>query len=615
MIIENRNLLKKKYSQIYEKLEMKYDKYNDRIGIEKTPNGDTIFFVENSHKYYLHSKYNPVEEAEIIFEQYGQLDLYDFIIFYGTGLGYHIDYFTKNYPEKEFAIFEPIPGILYRYLDNKELSFKNLKNIGTGSTEKDIKEMIRNILTQTRKKILFIELPCYKEIISDEYNRFFSLFKKNIKNTRSSIYTNMAFQKRWIINSMINFDDILTSPNILIGNKDKFEGKTAILAGAGPSLNDEIENLRKIKENGLAYIFSLGSAVNSLVHHGIYPDGALTYDPSEKNQMVFEKLVKEDIDSIPLVYGSSVGYETLQNYPGPTLHVLTSQDTVSKYFLKAKKEAKIQGVVDSPSITGIAIQLLYLMKFKQIILVGQNLAFRGAKDYASGIDYYANGKSKRVGLNNKITTRDVYGNEVRTTESFNRMRRQMESIISKLQNEIEVFNTTKGGAQIEGTIFIPLERIMKTGLQEKVVNDNWYQFSLKPYDDKALIERARHMKTEYIKAKNLFEEIEDILSKIYKLARNKNFKQLETMYNKLDDTFKNITENKYFNLFLLPMNRVFFQLLKNETRDIREEKNKIKKAEDIINAFNKFMFECKKDFNDIEEYYDNINKSIEGYTD
>src|SRR5690606_2967005 len=106
---------------------------------------------------------------------------------------------------------------------------------------------------------------------------------------------------RWILNSMKNFKEVLSTPNILLEKRGAFKDKPAILVAAGPSLNEEIENIRYIKENGLAYIFSVGSAINTLMHHNIYPHAATTYDPTVKNQIVFEKVKEKEIIEIPMI--------------------------------------------------------------------------------------------------------------------------------------------------------------------------------------------------------------------------------------------------------------------------------------------------------------------------
>ena len=148
--------------------------------------------------------------------------------------------------------------------------------------------------------------------------------------------------------------------------KGQFKGKPAMLVAAGPSLNEEIENIRYIKENGLAYIFSVGSAINTLIYHNIYPDAACTYDPTVNNQKVFAKVKEKNIKDIPMIFGSSVGYETLIDYPGKKYHMITSQDTVSNYYLKTEEEDRLDIVLDAPSIAVVTLQLLYVLGFNPV---------------------------------------------------------------------------------------------------------------------------------------------------------------------------------------------------------------------------------------------------------
>src|SRR5690606_9070724 len=136
--------------------------------------------------------------------------------------------------------------------------------------------------------------------------------KSLLQNRKSSIATDVSFQKRWTINSIKNFPIVLKTPNVLQDfDKNVFKDKPAIIVAAGPSLNEEFANLKYIKDNGLAYIFSVGSDINALIEHGIYPDAACTYDPKERNQHVIKIIKDRNIKEIPLILGSSVGYETL----------------------------------------------------------------------------------------------------------------------------------------------------------------------------------------------------------------------------------------------------------------------------------------------------------------
>ena len=503
ILVDNINILRNRYPRIWDKIK-DYEKNLDSnyIKVEETKKGfKTLSINKDGKNVYMHSKYNPFREAETIVDEYENIEDGTNVIFYGVGLGYHIDAFLEKYPNVNYYIYEPIPEVLYAYLSNKslkELPSKNLMDMMVGLDGQEISTFLSRFIDKNRSDVQIVELPIHKQIFPDEYERFLELFKDMIKNKRSGIHTDYAFQKRWILNSMKNFGDVLSTPNIIMEKKGQFKDKPAILVAAGPSLNEEIENIRYVKENGLAYIFSVGSAINTLIYHDICPDAACTYDPTENNQKVFAKVKESGIKDIPMIFGSSVGYETLIDYPGEKYHMITSQDTVSNYFLKTEESDKLEIVLDAPSIAVVTLQLLYTLGFGPIILVGQNLAYRGKERHSEGV-YYSSEVTEQE-MKNGIWVKDVYGNEVLTNEGFNRMRGQMELYIKEFPN-LEVINTTKGGANIEGTTFMELEEVMDKYLKEKVVIDNWLEGNKTKYNREYLKAQFENMDKAYEETK------------------------------------------------------------------------------------------------------------------
>lgn len=613
--IDNRNILKQNFPHTLDKLK-KVEENEDEtfLQVEETRRGDkTLSISKDGRTTYMHSKYNPLREAEAIVNEYEDIKDGTNIIFYGTGLGYHIDAFLEKYPSVNYYIYEPIPEILYAYLSNKsmkKLPSKNLIDIITGVDKNQLFTFLSRFIDKNRGDVLLVELPIHKQIFPEEYEGFLEIFKKTVESKRSGLHTNYAFQKRWIINSMKNFGDVLSTPNIIVGNKGKFKNKPALLVAAGPSLNEEIENIRYIKENGLAYIFSVGSAINTLIYHNIYPDAACTYDPTVNNQKVFVKVKEKNIKEIPMIFGSSVGYETLLDYPGEKYHMITSQDTVSNYFLKTENGERIDMVLDAPSIAVVTMQLLYTLGFGPIILAGQNLAYRGKERHSEGV-YYSKEVSEEE-MKNGIWVEDVYGNEVLTNEGFNRMRNQMELYISEFPN-IEVINTTKGGANIEGTTFMELEKVIDKYLDKKTYEENWLKELKTNYDREYLKEQVENMDRFYKRALKLIDEYYDILNKIERTINNRNFKQAEKMYVKLDKVLGKIERNDFFKTFILPMNRVQYKILADSIDILNSEKNPTIKGKKIVSSFKGFMDICRDDIEMIEEVYEEMKEEMLSY--
>jgi len=191
----------------------------------------------------------------------------------------------------------------------KQIPLHLIKNIYIESQPEDPSHFCNSFVSRVRRSALVIDFPAYRSLFPEKYQAFFTQFEININERRNSLTTISTFQKRWTINSMKNFIQVLNSLDILLEKKGSFQGKPAILVASGPSLEEELENLKTIKENGLAYIFSVGTSINSLIQHEIHPHAACTYDPTEENQIVCQGVLEKGIKSIPLIFGSTVGYE------------------------------------------------------------------------------------------------------------------------------------------------------------------------------------------------------------------------------------------------------------------------------------------------------------------
>jgi hypothetical protein len=592
MLADNIVWLKKNRPELYNQVK-RWEEKGERPSFvrEKTKDGnDTLKYQNDGQTIYLHSKYDPLREANVIIDQLAEREeISDDIqvLFYGIGLGYHLEAFIKRFPDTAFLIVEPSIEVLSMFLEQRSLKdfvSKNMKLLQFGNS---LEELYNQIIQSKEKKIVICEHPVYPKIFKQDYAEFFGSLKRIIKEQRSSLNTNYAFKQRWIINSVNNFNEVLKTPNILMENNGIFEGKTAILVAAGPSLDYEIENLKRIKEEGLAFIFSVGSAINALIENDILPDVVCAYDPTNE-LYVYRKLNESEIENCPMIFGSSIGYDVVLNYRGSKFNMITSQDTISNYFLKTSNKSELIIVHDAPSIAVVTLELLHLMKFSKIILVGQNLALKGEKDYAQGIDYRQEGISgSHEAL---VTAKDVEGNEIFTRDSFNRMRAQMEMYINNYK--LSVINTTKGGAQIEGAEYRPLETVIENNLKIRMVNGDEFEKLKKTdciYDLQYLEDRLKHLNAEFDQYQKLLEKIKIQLNKLTDAAQNNYVKQTQILHEELDDLIRKLEANDFFRILALPMNRVEYELLVSQIQRIKKEKNQLMKSKQILKPTETFM--------------------------
>ncbi|NOV00469.1 motility associated factor glycosyltransferase family protein [Paenibacillus planticolens] len=547
-------------------------------------------------KQYIHSQYDPRKEAENIISKYeDEVSNYDHVFFYGIGLGYHVEAFLNKYKDVPVTLYEPNLTFAYQWLSHRSLkgwNFKQIQNIILQTNEDNISYYIGEFLKSLTGEVLIITLPSYDRYFENQTTTFMNKFTEVVTNFRGTINANHAFEKLWVLNSANNFKFVLNSPNIF-EYSEVFNSKPVIIVSAGPSLEEEILHLKEIAKHRQAFIFAVGSANKVLLSHNIIPDALCTYDPNPHNKLVYQEIVEKKIDSIPLIFGSSVYYEVLTQYPGPKVHAITSQDSVSRHYLQKEsifKEEKF--VTDAPSIAVVTLEILLKLGCSPIILVGQNLAIRNNQFYSKGIEYKL--RSTEVSEAEQadyIWVRSVNGENIPTMRNLNMMRLHMEMLISTYKNK-SIINTTQGGAHIEGTTFMALYEVMKNIENNTIGLEHWYTSRKTTYNQSEISRFIREMEKELLLVKRMFQDAVDILKRFDSLIKSNNSPLINQLFPKWDKLINKIINNDYYKVYVQPMNRVQFDMLLKASPEIKQCNDPIKKARLLLDVFGKYIYEC-----------------------
>lgn len=599
--------------------------------LNELPAADGLFFVttakngqptlglkKEGKNYYLHSAYNPEEEAGRLAarmrEQVGETHRYKHLFFYGAGLGYQIEAFTRAFPDLPFTVYEPYPEVFRHYLANKPLSglpLQALEGLHIGNEPAATAQFLAEYAARLQGETLFIALPAYERFFSEDFKEFTAMFRNVLAGARTALRTTYAYEKKWTVNSLANFQQLLKTPNILDpAVKEYFRGKPALIVAAGPSVHEEIENIRYIKENGLAYIFSVGSGINPLLNAGIHPDAACTYDP-KKNIFVFKKVIEKKITTIPVVFGSSVGPDIFPDYPGPMLHMIMDQDTVGRFFLRFANGEEPEIIQDAPTIAIVTLQLLAKLGAEPVIFAGQNLAYKDDLVYAKGIPHY-NPKLTEKKQKAAFLVEDVYGGQVYTSEGLNMMRLNMEYFIGFYQGR-EFINTTKGGAKIKGADFQPLERVIKERLTAPVVEKDWWVRAAETaaaYDRSYIRRQLARMNGELVDMKGLLQKFARNFRAIEELSSVKETGRLEQFFLQFDKDLKKLIKNQFYQVFLKPIMRVELEMLGKKNEKIRFEPDPVVKARMIREEYGRVIDGFRRELETLEPLYDRQLRAI-----
>lgn len=564
MIVENRKIIKELNLDLFNQL----NDLPSTLTVEDAKKGNQTFSVLHNEKpVYFHSKYTPLEEAKAFVEKSDMLEKPKHILFIGTGLGYHIIEMMERHPKTTFSIFEPNLSILKLFLEHV-----NLKKIkGTLAQIIINSTSIPNISLVADKDCAIVAWPKSELLYSDSIKAFYEVLQDELKKQRNDVGTNASFQGRWTTNVLRNYQDILSSPNILTDiDHEHFQGKPVILVAAGPSLNPELELIRKIINEKRAYVFSVGSAINALLAHDIVPHGVFSYDPKSRNSLVLKKFVESGITTVPIVFGTSIGREAIMEHVGPKVHFILSQDAVTPYLTNTP-EAHI--INDATSIAIVALRVLAKLGFSDIILVGQNLGFLENKRFADGIAYpHIKPVMDEQESKQSIDIESVDGSMMQTSTMYFDMKRQIEQTIAILQLK-HVINTTRNGAKIAGTTFSFLEELLQNKLSAtNIVDENWYN-APNQYNKADVYKAYLVFEEEY---KQIVEQLNNslrVIEKMEALYSTYLFQKIEPYYTQFDHACRTIFDSTFFKKIIQPMTLVQSKQFNHASSLVAAEKN------------------------------------------
>ncbi|HOE12850.1 MAG TPA: DUF115 domain-containing protein [bacterium] len=392
----------------------------------------------------------------------------EMILLLGFGLGYPVrEILARIHETGSLLVIEPDPLAFYStflYLDLSDILRDKRVSFIVGLKPDRAVEAIGS----QHGWIRFSALP-HRFLLHPPTIRIHSAYTWTLQQTwvdalsRESMYRASRTEHgvEVVRHTVANIGALVREPGVvtLFG---QFQGIPAIQVGAGPSLNEYIETMRRAESKTL--LVCVNAAYKILRKHGIEPHIVLCLDHQEENWNCFadqmpdpgtyliadpridprivdlfrgrtffiswhsttERLGEpQPIDSIPLAkHGGNAVYQWLQKWIG-------------------EKGA----VTGTGSVAVAGFQILARMGCTPVILVGQDLAFPGSRTYAQGTIYDNPSVKRDAQATRSVPSTD--GGWVDTSETLNLYRLLLEHEIKRFG--IPVINTSPAGAMIAGT--------------------------------------------------------------------------------------------------------------------------------------------------------------------
>lgn len=249
--------------------------------------------------------------------------------------------------------------------------------------------------------------------------------------------------------------------------KGKFAGVPAVICGAGPSLQNEIESLRALEDRAL--LFAGGSTITALSRQGINPHLSLAIDPNPEE---FERLKEASSLCLPLIYGTRLEKDVLACFGGERGYIVSDTGgPCERYFEEAL------GIQEEPigpelgmealSVTTLSVALAVHMGCDPILFCGVDLAYTQGKRYASEVLPSCLAPTSDCDMRAAerfVTRKDIQGKSVQTLVKWV-MESECIGSFAKKMAPIRFINVSEGGLGFPGIENRSLRDVMGVELQ------------------------------------------------------------------------------------------------------------------------------------------------------
>lgn len=297
----------------------------------------------------------------------------------------------------------------------------------------------------------------------------------DIKNALTMMQVNKNtehfFQKDWIIEPVLNLPFTTKIP-LINEMKDQFKGETAFLVSSGPSLKEQIDFVKKNKEN--AYIFAAGSAINGLLSNGVEPDFVSVIDSSFIN---FTAHFQGSNYSGPLIVSGMANSKIVENHKGSFFLADLNLDSITKRYRES-----VDTFPAVPSVAVFTLQVIYYLGFSKVYMIGQDLALTNGNYYSEGVKVHQGTNQ----FESQLMVDSNNGDKVGTLYSLYSHLQSFNDLISLLDTEkMQIYNLSKHGAKIKGTKYIDVNEVSLTTKRNKKQDNCKMEFSI---DDAMIFE-------------------------------------------------------------------------------------------------------------------------------
>lgn len=560
----------------------------DHIESKETRDGNKAVLIRyQSKEYRLNSSYSPIDEARRWADQFKFININTVVNMFGLGNGvFARELLNKMNDTDNLLIYEPCIELFNHVIENYDISdilsdkrvflFVNSINIVDFRRISNALTNISNINSQVQ-----CIYPNYDNIFTEECIKFFKDLKDSFTSVKINTNTLINFSETDILNIFKNIKFLKDSSSINELRKVISKDVPAILIAAGPSVEENLDEIKKAK--GRAVIFAVDRILDYLLDVGIEPDFILTIDGKKS----IEHFTTKSNIEIPLITYYEANHDILNIHQGMKIFC-TNNSFVEKLYNIS--EHIPPHVIPSGSVALVGFTVCAELGFKKVILVGQDLAYDSEKSHAGNIKEESD------------ESRDVYieginGEQIKSRYDWKEFVLRYEDLMNRY-SDVKVIDAKKKGAKIKGAMVVSLEEALDMYCNKRFDPNEIIRKIDKTFSEKDIVAIKEYLQRNLIKLRKIKEKAKIAVRDCDLLLRES---QTSVITNNYNYAMKRITKiNKYIE--------------SNEIYSIMDAYVTAKSADALlqINNFTEDADEnCRSTFEKSKALYKNVINAVE----
>ena len=487
---------------------------------------------------YLHNVQSPLGEAAEIFSMAENTPVAIHLI-YGLGLGYLFQVASAK-SQGTVILYEPDLNILRTAFTLVDFEAFILKpNVYLTDDFQEANEYIYQ-KSNIKNTPLLLSTSAYRELDENKFNDLVRELQTSVGRYSMDLkYTQERFY--YLLLRIIENVPTLIKEIPIAEFSNRYKGETAVVVSAGPTLDRNIETIKKYRDNII--LITVGTAMKTLVQHNITPDFLCIIEANDCSKQI-EGLDLRNVSFITEPFSNP----NLRKHEFKNTYEHISQNLPVNSFWCDVAGISNEEYSSKGTVSYTALNVARILGCSKIALVGQDLAYIEGQCYSKDSAYKDLVCQYNKELNKwEITARDFenfclslanYDDpEIRKQKALERIENLNKALyyvkgingdmiptesvyaafinplheFTQIYQDIEYINTSLAGAQIDGFKNISLEDALK---DTKTISNRELVTDFK-YDIKSI-------KDNLFKAKESLQPVLFITDELKKVSKNLN---------------------------------------------------------------------------------------------